>query len=888
MIIGGDALGRVAADRKEKYMIKVQDWIATIPDEDKHIAYVGEDKVEQRVFLLCGEGWQDYRNWSFHLDMAFDPESITNRDTRQVVQTTRNRTENTEEAGKIVDEVTTKETYTVCDEEMANYSLTDIASLDKEETEDGLRLTWQVLRQHTLLPGKLRATLRAQGDDGNYIKKSAMMVFEVDAAINAAPAARPARSEFEEMEQRMDNLLQDARWSCEDANHFAVEAEQSYNATVEAAQQAEADAQTAQTAQAAANQSALDAEQSYNATVEAAQQAEADAQTAKTAQAAANQSALDAANAEQNATRSMENCAAYQEQCAEYVEQCREVRRINVRDYGAVGDGTTDDRQAILDAFEAAKAMLPCEVYFPAGTYGISNGMYITMPFGSGGLRVCGAGRDITTIKYLDSFPKQGQNWYAFRLWFGNESDGNGNFVPIEPATEDDWMHDISFTGLTVYDPDPCAKVLHPAKTGGTAKEETHGIDIMYCKRVTVTECKFITCGDECINLDACHDVIVTNNYLVGCPGAGEGGGAIAICSGCDGVVVAGNVINGSAPDEVLADGTVIEKHSTGIEIEGMAGIVRNVLIANNVVLNVQGTGIGMYAGSEGCGVYNATITDNLIVGCNNGIDGSGDFPKEDITISGNHIADCRRLHLDNKGNPANGHGIYLYGGGFANLAVRDNAVMDIDGKGVYLSCNGKDAVVEGNTTKNVGEQAVYVSGGAYIRNCIISNTGVGNVTSNAAIEGYTGAEIRVYGCRLSGVRQPKAIAHAAEIENTYIEMVDADGNRVTDGNTVQSNYLTRLVNCQLDGYVDIKKDNAIVQGVTLNCSQQYQPAIKVSANGVIVTGCQINHTKGVECIKENTGKNHNLFANNVVNSGITTVGAQSVAVNNIDTRVTA
>ena len=36
----------------EETMIKVQDWIATIPDEDKHIAYVGEGNSEQLTFLL--------------------------------------------------------------------------------------------------------------------------------------------------------------------------------------------------------------------------------------------------------------------------------------------------------------------------------------------------------------------------------------------------------------------------------------------------------------------------------------------------------------------------------------------------------------------------------------------------------------------------------------------------------------------------------------------------------------------------------------------------------------------------------------------------------------------------------------------------------------------
>lgn len=68
-------------------MITVQDWMASIPEEDKHIAYVGEGMSETREFLLCGSDWEKYINWAFHLDMAFDPESITTRDSRQVAQT---------------------------------------------------------------------------------------------------------------------------------------------------------------------------------------------------------------------------------------------------------------------------------------------------------------------------------------------------------------------------------------------------------------------------------------------------------------------------------------------------------------------------------------------------------------------------------------------------------------------------------------------------------------------------------------------------------------------------------------------------------------------------------------------------------------------------------
>ena len=76
--------------------------------------------------------------------------------------------------------------------------------------------------------------------------------------------------------------------------------------------------------------------------------------------------------------------------------------RVNVRDFGAVGDGVADDRQAIVDAFAAALDNLPCEVYFPAGVYGISNGITLNMTYGTGGLAVRGAGRDVTTIKYLE------------------------------------------------------------------------------------------------------------------------------------------------------------------------------------------------------------------------------------------------------------------------------------------------------------------------------------------------------------------------------------------------------------------------------------------------------------------------------------------------------
>lgn len=43
--------------------------------------------------------------------------------------------------------------------------------------------------------------------------------------------------------------------------------------------------------------------------------------------------------------------------------------RINVRDFGAVGDGVTDDSEAIRYAFAYAKRYGVAEVFVPPGTY---------------------------------------------------------------------------------------------------------------------------------------------------------------------------------------------------------------------------------------------------------------------------------------------------------------------------------------------------------------------------------------------------------------------------------------------------------------------------------------------------------------------------------------
>ena len=70
---------------------------------------------------------------------------------------------------------------------------------------------------------------------------------------------------------------------------------------------------------------------------------------------------------------------------------------VNVRDFGATGDGTTNDTTAIQAAITYAVAQARA-IYLPPGTYRVS-----TLTYSSGLKGIIGAGRQHTTIKRIDN-----------------------------------------------------------------------------------------------------------------------------------------------------------------------------------------------------------------------------------------------------------------------------------------------------------------------------------------------------------------------------------------------------------------------------------------------------------------------------------------------------
>lgn len=244
---------------------------------------------------------------------------------------------------------------------------------------------------------------------------------------------------------------------------------------------------------------------------------------------------------------------------------------VNVKDYGAIGDGETDDKTAIVNAFNYAIQNLPATVYFPEGEYGILNGgIYIDIPLGSSGLSIMGDGAEKSVIKYLDEWDNAG-SWVALRLQ-----------PESTPTTEEEYLKNIVIKNLGVYDTDPLNHNWSTDK-GDPDTEETHGFNIKYCINAVIENCKVDNVGDEAIDLGNCINSTIKNNIVCNSPAAG---GTI------DGLTITIDEYMGTTPGIYLSNSNCTVKNCT-ITVP-----------TNQYAISEYSTGVD----------YN-TVTNNVIIG---------------------------------------------------------------------------------------------------------------------------------------------------------------------------------------------------------------------------------------------------------------------------------
>ena len=131
---------------------------------------------------------------------------------------------------------------------------------------------------------------------------------------------------------------------------------------------------------------------------------------------------------------------------------------ISVKDYGAKGDGVTDDLPAINNAFAAA-AKTGQRILFPAGTYAVSNTVLIPDKTQIYGMGRGDAGFVNTVIKALPSFPS------------------GGTLVQMGPAPGPDFG--VQITNLTI----------DGSAVAGTCLSNTYAEELSYGKDLLLTNC---------------------------------------------------------------------------------------------------------------------------------------------------------------------------------------------------------------------------------------------------------------------------------------------------------------------------------------------------------------------------------------------------------------
>lgn len=520
------------------------------------------------------------------------------------------------------------------------------------------------------------------------------------------------------------------------------------------------------------------------------------------------------------------------------------VKYINVKDFGAVGDGITDDKSAIVSALNYAALNLPATVYFPEGEYGLlKGGIYLKLPLGAGGLTVKGEGGGKSVIKYLNNWSTDG-TWVALRIQ-----------PKSTPKTTEDYIHDITITDLGVYDTDPVNHAWTVESNG--AKEETHGFDIQHCVRARIDNCFINNVGDEAIDMVYCEDSIITNNNVSNSPGAGSAGGAISVGDGCKNVCVSGNVVNGSIQNA--------DKSNFGIAVEALIDPVSAVVIANNNISNIAGYGVNI--GAPRGSVDNITLQSNNIVDCSNGIRLMGTGRKSNVNMTGNNIENVKI-------------GLISEGGNSSNIVFDSFVINEIQSCGIrVVTPSAKNTIISNGVISNSQSTAIYNAGiGTKISDVLINGVGLKGGVKTAAVSQYVDAG----DCEMSKVtilncKNQKAVQGVDTVIDTKIEQEEKSGYvSISGAKTIKGGSVNRLIQGIRSG--------SMIDGLQIK-TQANLGTHAVLLSGVTeckITNCIIDIPTKYYAIRETGTADYNLITNNIIKGRISIIGKKTVDNSNI------
>lgn len=421
---------------------------------------------------------------------------------------------------------------------------------------------------------------------------------------------------------------------------------------------------------------------------------------------------------------------------------------VSVKDFGALGDGSTDDTAAILAATAASS-----QVYFPAGTYITGK---ITL---ASDVNIVGAGRVSTVIKL-----KSGTNDHVFYV-SGDKKVSishlkiDGNYVG-NPTLAPNYPCGIlcPFGSLSVHDCHITNVRNHAIHTGNTdyGFDTTKYAHDCYITNNLIEQLTATEALGDCIRIHRTRRFICSDNVCVG--------GLSGIRSNyyCDHGTISNNVVKDSYADvgvtsalstDMVVDGNICTGHfQHGIEVDSVyRGVISNNVCTGNdkygIFLSEYGPPAGAsYSGfMDGASVSNPTVLTNadLVVSGNtcasNNFAGMACIGQERITVSSNLFSN------NNTGNNGGSYdtGIYIDGG----------------------TLNKDDVLLTDNTFNNIGYQ---------VRSAIQANAQfTTRVNGNYHSKGTKQFSYGVRGTRRNNLSEDPYILQTTNLTGTAMAMVE-------------------------------------------------------------------------------------------------------------------
>jgi hypothetical protein len=287
---------------------------------------------------------------------------------------------------------------------------------------------------------------------------------------------------------------------------------------------------------------------------------------------------------------------------------------VSVKDFGAVGDGSTDDTTAINAALDASTS-----VYFPAGTYIISAAL---TPLAN--TTISGAGMYATVVKVaasaaatISAISLSNVGNLTFRDFTidGNKAARSGSATGnnITVLSSNNKFLNIKCINAPnagfIVDGQTYTADLNEFRGCVISSNGGVGLSQHTARNSNISQCEFSSNGLENLTIDnTSHSCIVDGNrffkHLGGCGNIGWDDG--------DNSILSNNFIDNES------DTTASVGNRNGICVNAQAGITTLSSITGNTILNCVEYGIYLRdrSGTGGYSTGTAIITSNSITGC--------------------------------------------------------------------------------------------------------------------------------------------------------------------------------------------------------------------------------------------------------------------------------